>query len=209
MATASATPAIRGRRPTRSSRSSGSTTPGSRPAGRRCPRPRGRSTAADGGEAIGAPPTDTLATLAYTPPAGQLVRVSTAYLVGAINPPGGNATRNAGLVHRFNPPLNEGTACLAVLDQGNASSTLWLLELKNVVTRSREPFGAFAVGARYEMTTEDVLMGGQGALRCASTTGAMGLELSGAAVSPGAAVGFRTRGTTTRLSYLVVIGRAP
>lgn len=162
----------------------------------------------DSGQIRATIPMDQVAALTFRPPPGWKLAVTTAFTVEAINAPGSNNTRNAGIAHQFDPSMNQGTACIATLEQSTGTSSLWILHLVDAKNLKRTAFGDFAVDAHYEITTEDITIQNVAALRCRSSTPTNSLQIEGSpANATGPDVGLRTRGTTTRFEYVIVIGR--
>ena len=113
-----------------------------------------------------------------------------------------------GIAHQFDPAANVGTGCIPIFDHEDGTHTLWLLDLDGADTIARQPFADFAVGESYEVTTEDVVIGGSPGLRCGARaiSAAQQLTIEGKLLTAnGTLVGLRTRGTTSRFDYVIVI----
>jgi hypothetical protein len=171
------------------------------------PNPDGVWTAAGDGVLRVAAETDRIASFSFAS-VNKRTRISTRFTVEVVNPPGGTNNRNVGTAHQFDPATNDGTGCLAILDYDLATHTLWLLNLSPVVTLDRMPFGDFAVGSIYEMTTDEFDAGGAASVRCASTFEGATLTLEDAIDSraTGPRVGLRVRGSSARFDYVVLVG---
>jgi hypothetical protein len=150
--------------------------------------------------------TDKVGAFTIMPPANKHVRVSTRFTVESVNPVGGTNNRNVGTAHQYDPASNVGTACIAVLEFPD-SHTLWLLNLDPVVTLVRIPFGNFAAGSTYEITSDETPLPNGLGVRCTSTFAGAALSFESVIddTATGERVGLRVRGSSVRFDYVVVI----
>jgi hypothetical protein len=146
-----------------------------------------------------------VASLAFEPPTGARVSISTRFTLEVVNPAGANPTRNTGIAHHFDVAADLGTGCIGVVDQPAMTHTLWLLDLDSNATIDRVAFGDFVPGSTYELASTELLVGSVRTMRCHGTFGASVKQLEGSPVVGGPGVAIRTRGTTSVFDYVIVI----
>lgn len=153
-----------------------------------------------------------LSSLTYTPVTGENLFVTTTFTIEAIDPPVAGQHRNVGIAHQHAPADNISNTCAINYNFDMMASTLWLLGTMNAQTIREIDFADFEEGETYSIITADATRRNEAWMTCAAARTPTQVTVSGAKVVPEAAgnrVSLRTRGTTTRFDYMLVIVGAP
>jgi hypothetical protein len=155
---------------------------------------------------------NSLSSLSYTPMTTEHLSVTTTFTIEAIDPPVMGQNRNVGIAHQHSPADNTANACIVNYDFDRMASTLWLLSTMTATTIREVDFADLEEGETYSIISADAVHQNAAWMACAGAHGPAQVTLSGAKIVPESAgnrVSLRTRGTTTRFDYMLVIAGPP
>lgn len=155
---------------------------------------------------------NSLTSLTYNPLSNANVFVSTRFTIDAIAPGNPGQHRNVGVAHQHDPANNIANACAVDYDVATMASTLWLLSTRNAQTIGQTPFADLEEGGTYSIFTADSTRQNEAWLACAAELTPSQTALAGPKLVPestGNRVSLRTRGTTTRFDYMLVVVGPP